>query len=97
MQKKGYSGDGMPRQQRYQMVLVAFLILFIVAVPCAYGTPLTSTLTKISVGNPTAYPFEPALSGDYIVWRDDRTGVNNLYLYDIATGVERQLDKEHRP
>ncbi len=83
----------MPRQQRFQIILVAFLILFFISVPYVFGAPLTGTLTKISVGIPTAYPFEPALSGNSVVWRDDRTGVNNIYLYDIATGIERQLTK----
>ncbi len=75
----------------YPVFIVLILILVVFPVQCASAAPLTGTLTPISVGTPSAFHWEPALSGNYIVWRDDRTGEGNIFLYDIATGTERQL------
>ncbi len=80
----------MKKEPRYLIFLIVILIL-VFAVPCIPGAPLNGTLTKITVGFPSAYPYEPGFSGDYIVWRDDRTGVNNIFLYDIRNGTERPL------
>lgn len=33
----------------------------------------------------------PAIDGDQIVWEDQRNGLDDIYLYDLATGAERQL------
>src|SRR5207249_2526812 len=44
-------------------------------------------------------PFNPisvtfgglAISGDRIVWWDSRNGNSNIYMFDLATGTERQI------
>jgi beta propeller repeat protein len=83
------------------LLMLSFLTLLILSIPGASGAPLTGTLTKISVGPPSSYEWEPAISGDYIVWSDERTGDKNIFLYNIATGVEQQLSSgpayEERP
>ena len=87
--RKKHQGDRMRKNPWYCL----FILLILVAIPVQHASsePLTGTLTPISVGTPTAYHWEPSLSGNYIVWRDDRTGEGNIFLYDIATGTERQL------
>jgi beta propeller repeat protein len=35
--------------------------------------------------------MNPAISGNYIVWADDRNGNFDVYLYDLATNTERQI------
>ncbi len=34
---------------------------------------------------------DPAISGDRIVWQDDRNGNSDIYLYDLSTGEEQQI------
>lgn len=34
---------------------------------------------------------KPSISGDYIVWQDDRHGNWDIYLYERSTGIETQL------
>jgi beta propeller repeat protein len=74
-------------------VIFAFIILatiFCFTAP-VLAAPLSGTMTKISVGIPSAHHLEPSISGNYIVWRDDRTGNKQIYLYNIATGIEQQI------
>lgn len=74
--------------------ILLFLLFFIfttVSVFSVAGEPLTGTLTPISVTNLTAHYYEPAISGDTIVWWDTRNSGKDIFLYDISTGVERQL------
>ena len=33
----------------------------------------------------------PAISGDRIVWHDSRTGLTNIFMYDLTTGEETQI------
>jgi beta propeller repeat protein len=91
----------MINKHRNFLLMLSFLTLLILSIPGASGAPLTGTLTKISVGPPSSYEWEPAISGDYIVWSDERTGDKNIFLYNIATGVEQQLSSgpayEERP
>lgn len=81
----------MTTQQRYYAFLFSLLFFFLFSVLFVSGAPLTGTLTPLTIENSSVFPNEPAVSGDFIVWRDDRTGDNNIYLYDISTGEERQL------
>jgi beta propeller repeat protein len=55
------------------------------------AAPLSGTTTPISVGTPSANHGESAVYDTTIVWRDDRSGFNNIYLYDSSTGLERIL------
>ena len=32
-----------------------------------------------------------AISGDYIVWQDDRNGNDDIYMYEISTGTETRI------
>ncbi len=41
--------------------------------------------------------YDPAVSGDYVVWQDERHGNSDIYLYEISTGTETQItDEESR-
>jgi len=35
--------------------------------------------------------YVPSISGDRVVWVDNRNGNPDIYLYDLATGIERQI------
>jgi beta propeller repeat protein len=88
----------MMEKRRYPILFLFVFVFMVFTVSAVSSAPLTGTLTPI--GRPEVHMWEPAVSGNYIVWRDDRTGYNNIYLYDIATGTERQLtsgtsDKEN--
>jgi beta propeller repeat protein len=37
------------------------------------------------------FQTEPALDGNILVWRDERSGAADVYLYDFGTGQERAL------
>ncbi len=38
-----------------------------------------------------SWQTDPAISGDLVVWSDDRSGNSDLYLYDLAANAERPL------
>jgi len=84
-------GDSrMKNSHGFRLVLFFLVCILFFAVSCS-GMPLTGTLTPITDANSSVSHYEPAINGDYLVWRDDRTGDSNVYLYDISTGIERQL------
>jgi len=33
----------------------------------------------------------PAISGDWIIWMEIRNGNWDIYMYDLATGIETQI------
>lgn len=45
---------------------------------------------------PPAGAYFPAISGNRIVWGDDRNGNYDIYLYDLATNRERSITTEFR-
>lgn len=90
MEKKD-QGEEMINRQRYRVIVLSLLVLTGISVFPVFGAPLTGTLTPVSLGSPSLYHMEPGISGNYIVWDDRRTGDTDVYLYDISTGIERQL------
>jgi TolB protein len=58
------------------------------------GTPLFSATamgTETRITTDPANQAQPAIDGDRIVWTDLRNGSNDIYLYDLGTGMERQI------
>jgi beta propeller repeat protein len=80
------------------LILLATIILSISAM--ADVTPLvgTGTLpgihTLITTGTPDSDQQNPAISGDRIVWEDNRNGNWDIYLYSVTTGVEQQITSD---
>jgi len=50
----------------------------------------------IRVTTDSADQFEPAVSGDRIVWTDRRSGTYDIYAYDIAAATERPICTAYR-
>jgi TolB protein len=57
------------------------------AAPAAHG----STVQEIQITNSTTDQFDPAVSRGKIAWTDMRNGNPDIYVYDVATGVETQV------
>ncbi|ABN57143.1 MULTISPECIES: Ig-like domain-containing protein [Methanoculleus] len=53
--------------------------------------PLTTTRVGERITSDDASQEKPSISGDYIVWQDDRNGNWDIYLYQRSTGEETQL------
>jgi beta propeller repeat protein len=48
-------------------------------------------VTLITVGTSETYQENPAISGDSIVWEDNRNGNWDIYLYNVSTSVEHPI------
>lgn len=71
-------------------LIILLILASICLITCsAYGAPVTGTLSPI--GRPGVHQWEPAISGDRVVWRDDRTGNEDIFLYNITSGAEKQI------
>ncbi len=57
-----------------------FLPVIVLAAP-------TESLISTNISSATV----PAISGDYIVWQDNRNGNDDIYLYNIITGEESRI------
>jgi TolB protein len=67
-------------------------LCFICALMAVYPSPaysLNGMLKQITTNS--ANQTDPAISGDYIVYTDDRNGNKDIYLYDLGTSVETNL------
>jgi len=84
-------GECMKTNKRHQVFFILLLATGFIAFNPATSAPLTGTSTPIIVSNASVHHWEPAIYGEYIIWSDDRTGDRNIYLYNIATGVEHQI------
>ncbi|MCK9306508.1 MAG: Ig-like domain-containing protein [Methanoculleus sp.] len=56
--------------------------------------PLTTTHVGERITSDDASQEKPSISGDYIVWQDDRDGNWDVYLYQRSTGEETQLTND---
>jgi len=54
----------------------------------------TATDTERQITSDSRLQQYPAISGDKIVWEDDRNGNWDIYLYDLATDTERQITSD---
>lgn len=50
--------------------------------------------TETRITNGTAVPIWPDISGERIVWQDNRSGAPEIRLYDMAAGTEVRLTDE---
>lgn len=53
-----------------------------------------STGTETQITNSSASKRQPAISGNRIIWADDRNGNFNFFMYDISTGTERRVTSD---
>lgn len=66
------------------LLLVSFCTLFVVPV-------MGGTETLISVNTSDTDQSDPAISGNWIVWTDLRSGTPQIYGYNVVTGVETRI------
>ncbi|MDD1711847.1 MAG: PKD domain-containing protein, partial [Methanoregulaceae archaeon] len=77
--------------------LILLLALIISFSAWADATPQGGTATVpgirtlITSGTDETDQQNPSISGDYIIWEDNRNGNWDIYLYSITTGVEQQV------
>ena len=50
--------------------------------------------TERRITRDPANQFSPRISGDHIVYTDDRHGQLEIYLYDLATDSERRISDD---
>lgn len=53
--------------------------------------------TEMRLTTDPANQFSPAVSGDLVVYTDNRNGNADIYMYDLSTGVETQLTSDTTP
>ena len=51
----------------------------------------TVTITEKLITTNPADQYGPAVSGNIIVWGDDRNGNRDIYMYDLSTSTETQI------
>ncbi|MDP3565116.1 MAG: PKD domain-containing protein, partial [Methanoregula sp.] len=73
------------------LLISACIFLIIVLITSIAPSSATGIETLISTGTSTSNQYSPSTWGDYIVWEDQRNGGSFIYLYNIATGDERQI------
>jgi beta propeller repeat protein len=63
------------------------VVLFIVLGACA-GSAASEALkgTEQEINSAFSNQITPVISGDYIVWQDERDGNWDIYLYDMSVG-----------
>jgi beta propeller repeat protein len=57
---------------------------------------VTTNTKRHLFNNPTYDETSPQVSGNKIVWFDERKGYYDVYLYDLSTGVEKQITNSMR-
>lgn len=70
------------------LVLFLILVSFTVSAAPVDNASLKITETRISTSGLAAIPD---ISGDKIVWQDNRSGRWNIYMYDLSTKKETQI------
>jgi beta propeller repeat protein len=74
--------------KRAQQVLLILCLLVIL--PGAVRA-VTGAESLITINTSSSRQMVPAISGDRIVWQDDRNGNWDIYLYDLGTGIETRV------
>jgi beta propeller repeat protein len=80
------------RKTSLQIVLIsllagAFFLMFITG----FAAAVDGTETLITTGTVSSDQGNPAISGDYIVWDDNRHTAPQIFLYCISLGEETQV------
>ena len=69
--------------------LFAVLVALVLAAPSQAGVVITGTSTQMTTDPNTQ--TDPAISGDIVMWTDDRNGNDDVYFLDLTTFVETQV------
>lgn len=82
-----------PPPHALRAVILLFTLLLIASFFTLLVVPVRGggTETLISVNTSDSDQSDPAISGDWIVWRDDRWGTPQIYGYNVVTGIETQF------
>jgi TolB protein len=77
------------RMRRVEAIRTAVLWLAVLCAVMMISSTAGAAEVKVSAQN--SDQGHPSISGDRIVWQDDRNGNWDIYLYDLGTGVERPI------
>lgn len=66
--------------------------IFVIAIMAIFlCTPVALAGTETQITTNTSDQMFPAISGDKIVWTDNRNGNRDIYMYDLTTNTETQI------
>lgn len=85
-----------PTDFRIKPVIILFLLVIVST--WITGIVLAGTETLITTNTSGSNQIYPAISGDWIVWADDRnddgSGYTDIYAYNVVTGTEKRITPE---
>lgn len=77
-------------KRAFSLVVVATILLAMMPVGTAGAVPaLAKNETRLTVSPGDEY--DPAISGDIVVYTSNRAGNSDVWYYDLATGTEHQV------
>ena len=79
----------MTNKARHWPIILGMVLLGVLAAPAA---ALVGYETRIT-GGPSMHTW-PSISGNLIVYEDDRSGNVDIYLYNISSGIEKRLTNQ---
>ncbi|SMO56820.1 TolB family protein [Fodinibius sediminis] len=62
-----------------------------VSVQRSFARTMSILGTEIQITTDLRHQVAPAISGDYLVWEDSRSGDGDIYLYDLSTATESRI------
>lgn len=70
---------------------MSFVLAAALVVPAWSATAAVGSTSSMSVATADGAQRTPSVSGDTIVWADERNGDEDIWLYDLRTGVTRPV------